>query len=284
MKFSNSDIADYYRQTQIHYKKWWKLESHLSLHYGLWFEATKDFETALKNTNREMAKLAGVKKGDLILDAGCGVGGAAIFLAKEFNCTAEGITLDKGQVELAQKKSIELGLDSQVKFSQQSFSETKFKDNTFDVVWACESSCYANPKDDFLKEAYRILKPGGKIILSEYFLTPKGMIDKNKWMSRWANLWALDKFYTWADLSIGLRNSGLKLKSRINYTEQVFPSSKKMYQYSLMGAITTEIYNLFNNTSRFAKKHYQSGLFQYRALKNKEWEYWLVCLEKEGLE
>ena len=280
MKFTEKDISDYYHQTQDHYEKWWKLKDNLSIHYGLWFEGTKDFATALKNTNSEMAKVAGIKPEQKILDAGCGVGGAALFLAKEFGCKVEGVTLSSRQVTLAKQAAIKTGLSSSVNFSEQSFSKTNFKNDSFDVIWACESTCYANPKEDFLNEAFRVLKPGGKVIILDYFVTPKGLIDKQKNIHNWSNLWAIEKLYNWHDLSVGLTQSNLKLVSRYNYTKEVTPSAKKMHSRSFLGAIGSELYNLFNKTTRFAKKHYQSGFFQYKGLKNQEWEYWMVCLEK----
>ncbi|MGB0403501.1 MAG: SAM-dependent methyltransferase [Salibacteraceae bacterium] len=280
MKFSDNDISDYYHHTQSHYDKWWNLKDNLSIHYGLWFEGTKDFDTALKNTDREMAKYAGICKGQKILDAGCGVGGAALFLVQEFDCYVEGVTLSSKQVNIANAAANQLRLSNSAKFTQQSFSKTNFENNSFDVVWACESTCYANPKEDFLTEAFRVLKPGGKVIILDYFTTPKGLIDKNKNIKNWTNLWAIEKLYNWPDLSIALSVSKLKLISRKEYTKEVTPSAKKMHYRSFLGAIGSELYNLFHNTTRFAKKHYQSGFYQYKALKNKEWEYWMVCLQK----
>ncbi len=40
-----------------------------------------------------MAEKAGVSSGDRVLDAGCGVGGSVIWLAKNYGCKATGITL-----------------------------------------------------------------------------------------------------------------------------------------------------------------------------------------------
>jgi ubiquinone/menaquinone biosynthesis C-methylase UbiE len=280
MAFSTKDISDYYNQTQNHYERWWNLKEVLAVHYGIWHEGTQDFSTALENTNREMAKLVGVISNDKILDAGCGVGGAAFFLSKNYKTKVSGITLSQKQLDLANKRAQSLRLENQVDFSLQSFSETNFKNESFDVIWACESSCYANPKTDFFNEAFRLLKPGGRIVIADYFLTPKGLQDKNQYIKKWGNLWAIDLFYNWADLSLALQETGLKLKSRSNYTDQITPSAKRMFKASKKGAFFSELYNLFNKTSRFAKHHYKSGIYQYKALQNQEWGYWVVVLEK----
>ena len=88
----NNNISNYYDYTQHHYERWWKLKESLSLHYGFWDEGVQNFNQALINTNKVMMELAKVGDGDTILDAGCGVGGAAIFLASNKNVKVNGIT------------------------------------------------------------------------------------------------------------------------------------------------------------------------------------------------
>ena len=68
------DVSAYYNQTQNHYRRWWKLNKGMSLHYGLWYKDTRNFVEALRNTNKYMAEKAEVASDHIILDAGCGVG------------------------------------------------------------------------------------------------------------------------------------------------------------------------------------------------------------------
>ena len=60
----------------------------MGLHYGIWDYTTKTLAEAIINTNRQLAFLGKVSATDKVLDAGCGVGGSAIFLAKYFGCFA----------------------------------------------------------------------------------------------------------------------------------------------------------------------------------------------------
>ena len=54
-----------------------------------------------------------------------------------------------------------------------------------------------------------------------------------------------------------------------------------MYYAALLGALPSELYNLSHpNVSRFAKVHYKSGLYQYKALKRGLWKYMVFCAEK----
>lgn len=115
-----------------------------------------------------MADMAGVKKGQKILDAGCGVGGAAFWLAANKNAFVSGITPVAHQVQTCNEMATKLGLQESTEFVESDYLDMPFADASFDVVWACESVCHAEKKLAFYKEASRVLKPGGKIVMAEY--------------------------------------------------------------------------------------------------------------------
>ena len=80
--FSNQEVESYYDQTEIHYRQFWKLDKIMSLHYGLWDNTTKNLSQAMLNTNKQLMLRADIQKEHRVLDAGCGVGGSSIYLAK----------------------------------------------------------------------------------------------------------------------------------------------------------------------------------------------------------
>src|SRR3954464_9192378 len=100
-KFTNNDIENYYDQTEIHYRMHWKLNEGMGLHYGIWDEKAKNLTDAILNTNHRLLTLGEIKPSDLVLDAGCGIGGSSIYLAKNIGCNVKGITLSKKQVNTA---------------------------------------------------------------------------------------------------------------------------------------------------------------------------------------
>jgi len=75
--FTTKEVANYYNSTQNHYINWWNLKKSLSLHYGIWDDSTKSFAQSLANTNSVLLDLTDITSTDQVLDAGCGVGGAA---------------------------------------------------------------------------------------------------------------------------------------------------------------------------------------------------------------
>lgn len=270
----NSNIADYYNKTQVHYEQWWKLRDSLSLHYGFWNENTKDFREALANTNIEMMEVAKIKEGDLILDAGCGVGGAAMFLAKVKNAKVKGITLSDKQIKLANEVIQERGLQDQVQVENMDFTQTSFENNTFDVVWACESMCHAEHKEDFLKEAFRVLKPGGRLVVNDYFIISEDQLDPKNLINKWAKSWYMYRPLTAKNYSSIISEVGFKDQGNIDQTNRIKKSAKRMYIASLLGTIPSELYNITHpSVSEEAKHHYKSGFYQYKALRKGLWTY-----------
>src|SRR5438105_3477628 len=82
-----------------------------------------------------------------------------------------GITITPQQVVTARQNAKRFKVEDNVQFEEQNFMKTRFPDRSFDVVWAIESVCYAPEKGDFIKEAYRQLKKGGRLVIADFFFT-----------------------------------------------------------------------------------------------------------------
>ena len=280
MKFTNREIADYYNSTQNHYENWWKLKEVHALHYGMWDKNTKNFAASLLNTNRTLMNIAQVSSSDKVLDAGCGVGGTSFFLNKTKGAEVIGISLSEKQITTAKEAASKLKNSDKLNFHLMDYCNTTFENESFDVVWACESMCHTENKSDFLEECFRILKHGGRLIISDYFLTPKKK-DSKSWIDRWLNTWGVPNITSEKNFVKSARASGFNKIDTFDFTEKIQKSAKRMYLFSLLGTVPSELYNIFHpNVSRFAKKHYQSGYYQYKALQNNLWKYKVVLAVK----
>jgi tocopherol O-methyltransferase len=279
--FTNSDIAYYYDTTRLHYNRWWKLRKVLSLHYGIWDEGVKSFSESLINTNKVMMDISGISEGDKVLDAGCGVGGAAFYLNRMKNAEVVGISLSEKQVQLASEYTVKNRLSEKVKFRVMDFTRTTFSDETFNVIWACESVCQAIDKKAFLAESYRVLKKGGKLIICDYFLPEDNQNDPHLWIRKWCDSWAISELVSLNTFKTAIIKAGFNDFKSFNYTDKILKSSRRMYFSSLAGALPSEIYNLFHpKVSRFAKAHYKSGYYQYKALRAGLWKYMVILAQK----
>lgn len=279
--FSKQDIADYYNTTQNHYEKWWNLKKNLSLHYGIWDNNTKNFNESLINTNRTLLNIAQIDGHEKVLDAGCGVGGAAFFLNREKGNDVTGISLSDKQVNFANSISQERKVESKVRFYVIDYTNTPFDDESFDIIWACESVSSIPDKSLFIKEAFRLLKKGGKLILADFFMTVKNQHDPKSWIKKWGATWGISNFSTIDDFTNELNSVGFTSSNHYDYTDQIRRSAKRMYHASILGFIPSETYNLFHpKVSRFAKHHYRCGYYQYKALKKGLWRYGIIKAEK----
>lgn len=278
--FNQKDVAAYYDQTEVHYRRFWNLEQSKALHYGIWKSDTRSFSESLENTNRELAESAEITQTDTVLDAGCGVGGSAIFLAKRFGCKVTGISLSAKQILKAKQNAKIANLQHLLQFEEKNYCKTGFPENSFDVVWALESVGSAADKVEFIKEAARLLKKGGRIIVADYFKTSNEAIDKEPLMKTWLNGWAISDIETTSNFKKELQNAGFSKIKASDFTKEITKSSKRMYQASVLGFFGTKAYNLFYNASPFSKIHYKSGITQYQALRKGLWKYEIIFAQK----
>src|SRR5690606_31885372 len=76
-----------------------RMFSSLAIHYPLWLPGTSTMDEALQNPNRVMAEAAGVARGMHVLDAGCGLGHSAFWLAETFGVRVTGISIADSNIE-----------------------------------------------------------------------------------------------------------------------------------------------------------------------------------------
>jgi tocopherol O-methyltransferase len=107
-----------------------------------------------------------------ILDVGCGIGGSSLYLAQKFNAQATGITLSPVQASRATQRAQEAGLGTEVQFQVADALDMPFADDSFDLVWSMESGEHMPDKEKFLKECYRVLKPGGTFLMATWCHRP----------------------------------------------------------------------------------------------------------------
>ena len=134
-------------------------------YYGADGNEQKNRRQAQIDLIEELLQWSEVQQAENILDVGCGIGGSSLYLAEKFNAAATGITLSPVQAQRASERAFEFGLQDRTNFQVADALNMPFDDNSFDLVWSLESGEHMPDKQQFLQECYRVLKPGGKLIL-----------------------------------------------------------------------------------------------------------------------
>ena len=140
------------------------------IHHGYYLEGENT--SPLQAQERLIEKLAALlplSSDTKLLDVGCGMGGSSLYLAEHYGLIVTGITLSAKQVKIATEASIQANLSDQVHFYvEDALTMSSIPDCSVDVVWSLESCEQFFAKDLFVKEAYRVLKPGGQMMLATW--------------------------------------------------------------------------------------------------------------------
>ncbi len=80
------DVPTYYEKTAFDYRVVWGGGRSSAVHFGFYDDHARSHRDALDNLNRAMAVFTDIQPGSRVLDAGCGRGSAAFWLAEHLQC------------------------------------------------------------------------------------------------------------------------------------------------------------------------------------------------------
>ncbi len=189
-------IRAYYDETWLDYRFLWLNPRNQAIHFGYWDAHTRSHADSLLAMNRVLAEAVGVQPGQRILDAGCGVGGSACWLAASYEVEVVGITPVASQIARARRNAAERGLAGRVTFAQQDYTQTA----------------------------------GGRLGMVEYMRGSRPYAPADEallasWLSGWAipDIATGDEFRAWA------AESGFAALELRDLTPHVRPSLRRLY-------------------------------------------------------
>lgn len=229
----NDRVNRYYRDSTSFYRWLWGGRN-LSMHYGFWDEDTRNIDDAFVNENRYAAEALNLQGGDSVLDAGCGIGGTAIWLAQNYDCKVTGITITPEHVPLATKYAAKRGVGERCTFEVRDYCDTGLPSESFDKVYGIESICHAEDKSDFAREAFRLLKPGGRLAVCDGFRAKDILTDVQEGYYReMLEGWALSGLASVGSFSDDLAGAGFHNVMFTEATAKIMKSSKEMHDSSV---------------------------------------------------
>lgn len=206
---------------------------------------------------KELIKLSGFTPDMHILDVGCGIGGSTRRLSHETGCRVTGIDLSEEYIDTAERLTQLLNMQERVKFHATSALDLPFDDNSFDGVWSLQMGMNVEDKLSWLKEAFRVLKPGGRAILYEvcgnknapiYFPVPWAQDSSMSFLVKPEEFRDTIKSVGF-DIEVWFDKTDLAQKAFANVPEPVGePNLPVLGVYLLVGNdIATKAYNLHRN-------------------------------------
>lgn len=144
----NTSTRDYYGQKEF-------------FNVGYWHSDTQNQHEACFNLMEKLLEFMPRKQGN-ILDVGCGLGATTSHLLNYYSpADVVGINISRKQIERSIVNA------PGCKFICMDAVQMEFDDDFFDNIICVEAAFYFNTREKFLKEAMRVLKPGGNLILAD---------------------------------------------------------------------------------------------------------------------
>ena len=122
----------------------------------------------------ELADLLPVTAGARLLDIGCGIGGPARYLAQRFGARVDGIDITPRFVEIANRLTAATGLTGRVTAIPGDGQRLPWPEASFDGALCQHVTMNVPDRPAFFAEAFRVLRPGGFLALTEHALGPAG--------------------------------------------------------------------------------------------------------------
>ncbi|TWT71124.1 methyltransferase domain-containing protein [Crateriforma conspicua] len=171
-QYYNSDDADAF------YAQVWGGED---IHVGLYESEDDPIRTASRRTVEAMADRIGpLDESSVVLDIGCGYGGAARYLAKRFGCRVIGLNLSEAENRRHREMNAEAGLQDRIEVIDGSFEAIPLDDASVDVVWSQDAILHSGDRVKVLQEVDRVLRCNGRFVMTDPMQSddcPEGVLD-----------------------------------------------------------------------------------------------------------
>jgi sarcosine/dimethylglycine N-methyltransferase len=118
--------------------------------------------------NDALAERGRIAAGTRVVDFCAGLGGPSRYLAHRYGADVTGIELTPARVKGAEELTRRVGLQDRVRVSEGDVMQVPLTDGSVDVVISQEALLHVSDKPRALAEAYRILKPGGRIVFTDW--------------------------------------------------------------------------------------------------------------------
>ena len=149
-------VALHYNELDPFYREIWGHH----VHHGYWRTGKETSAEAAEALSELVAERLDLKPGLSVCDIGCGYGETARLFSSRYGVALEGVTISESQFRVAAARRA-----PGVSISLCDWLQNGFPDSRFDRAYAIESSEHIGDKHRFFSEAFRVLRPGGRLVV-----------------------------------------------------------------------------------------------------------------------
>ena len=162
-----ADVAGHYDALDGLYRDLWGEH----VHHGLWTDPTLSPEQAVEALVHRVARDAHLEEGDTVCDIGCGYGAPARLWAAVYGAQVIGYTLSAAQHAYAERQNgVEEGPTPDLRCGDALDNDCAA--GSMDAVVAIESLAHIDDQPGVFREAARLLRPGGRLVVCAWTAPP----------------------------------------------------------------------------------------------------------------